>query len=261
VEHTNVVEKTITNIGNENSFSQSLDKIAIENFISSLHNQVGGETATSAAAASLTVHDILTPDINLTVPVVSSTVHNVSASSNASSSDKLSMDEEAIKKLENNLSTTSGSQSESAQPATINETTDVSEEITNLVNKIVSDAVVKARQMIEDERRMMDSFELVEKNELNEHELKQIEKDQQKRSVELAEVKLGGSGSSEAQATFDRNSSSMAFSSGSPKSAAAADQTVIVNESNTTLNSTAASTKKASNKKSPDVDCFSCTVL
>ncbi len=235
------VEKTIVNGANESSFTNSLDKVAIENFITNLQHQVDN------GAESNTVNDILTTEINLTRAVpVAETAQNVSSSSEAS---KLSIDEEATKKLENNLSTTSSSQSESASAQA-----DINEDINDMVNKIVQDAVVKAKQMIEEEDKLIvDSFEMVEKSELTEKELEQIASEEQK-SIDLREVKLNVDETG--QASIDPNTSSIAYTSASP-AAKSANQTAIVNESNTTLNSS----KKPSNKKSPDVDCFSCTVL
>jgi hypothetical protein len=237
------VEKTIVNGANETSLSSSLDKMAIENFISNLQQQVVN------GLESNTANDILTTDINLTAKVSTETaVQNESSSSDAS-------------KLENNLSTSSSSQqSEAAAATSADAAPDINEDISDMVNKIVQDAVVKAKQMIEEEERLIvDSFEMVEKTELTEKELEQIANDEQ-RSVDLAEVKLSGG---EAEASIDPNTSSIAYSAGSPVAKASSstnNQTAIVNESNTTLNSTTTS-KKASNKKSPDVDCFSCTVL
>lgn len=163
-----------------------------------------------------------------------------------------------------------------------------SQDISDLVNKIVQEAVVKAKEMAEKEEeeaaaaaveeKKNESFELIEKQELTEEDLKQIELEE-KRSIELKEVKLTENNAVATLAVTplsspDKINKSVTFSptrteisqSVAYNGAESIDQikssprTNGVNESNMSLNS--AGDKQGKQKAAAsDVDCFSCSIL
>ena len=227
--------------------------MAVENFILSLQQQVKID-----GGAALSSNDVLTTDINLSSPEkTSNTPETQNLSVNTSSTN-----------LKNNLSHTSSSgiQSEVDEKLLMDQASEsIGQEIAELVNRIVLDAVIKAKQLAEeDEQRMIETFELVNKTELTQQELEQIEAEE-KRSVDVKEVKFFAEDMrSDALVTIDHSIESVLFKSSTATFKSDVEnqnQTAVINETNdATLNTTTATTKKNS-KKGLDIDCFSCSVL
>jgi hypothetical protein len=305
------VEKTITDLNAESSFSNDLDKVAIENFITNLQEQVVQNLQQQEQQQKLTEtlnfnqQQQLRQEDNYSINNDEEFDNKLEANLSASSTTSTS-NEEAVAAVEPNAE-------EKEKPEIIGEKVvvktvekqievealeqdlielNISEEIADLVNKIVQDVLLRAKEAVqmeiegeeEEEAIIESSFDLIQKNELSEEELRLIEIEeqqkllqQQERELQLNQVKFYEQNDNnqnelvmieeeqlneQERSEIDKNNDLVSYQKSPRKTA---ELTVLKEDANrnasSSLDNTTLSKKSGSKKPQPDVDCFSCNIL